>query len=68
MLNIDIVKYQRLMEKRHDYLHVSHPVYLGVLDILYHKYVDEELYHKEAYCRHPAIARAEYQFVHECVV
>ena len=27
------------------YLHVSDPVDLGVLDILYHKYVDEELYH-----------------------
>ena len=50
------------------YLHVSDPVDLGVLDILYHKYVDEELYHKQAYCRHPAVAWAEYQFVQECVV
>ena len=41
-----VVLDQRVEDWLHNlYLHVSNPVDLGVLDILYHNYVDEELYH-----------------------
>ena len=46
-----------------DLLHVGHPVYLRVLDVVDHENVYDELGGEESQRGHPGVAGAEYQFV-----